>query len=61
MFGMGAQELLLILFIILFLFGAKKIPEVAKGLGKSVGEFKKALKEVDKEIKEEPPKKNLAG
>lgn len=39
--GIGAQELLLILLVLLLLFGAKKIPEIAKGLGKSVSEFKK--------------------
>jgi len=67
--GIGAQEILLILLIILLLFGAKKIPEIARGLGKSMSEFKKGLKEVDEEIKKEeepekrepPEKKDLAG
>ncbi len=68
MFGLGAQELLLILLIILLLFGARKIPEIARGLGKSVSEFKKGTRELDEEIKREEPEKrqppdkqNLAG
>ena len=67
--GIGAQEILLILLIILLLFGARKIPEIARGLGKSMSEFKKGLKDVDEEIKKEeepekrepPEKKDLAG
>ena len=47
---MGGQELLIILAIVIVLFGAKKIPELASGLGKGIKEFKKASKEVDKEI-----------
>jgi sec-independent protein translocase protein TatA len=68
MFGLGAQELLLILLIILLLFGARKIPEIARGLGKSVAEFKKGARELEDEIKREEPekrqppeKKDLAG
>lgn len=41
----GGMELLLILFIVLLLFGAKRLPELAKGLGQSVKEFKKASSE----------------
>jgi sec-independent protein translocase protein TatA len=67
--GIGAQEILLILLIILLLFGARRIPEIARGLGKSMSEFKKGLKEVDEENKKDeepekrkpPEKKNLAG
>ena len=50
MFGLGAQELLLILVIILVLFGAKRIPEIARGLGKSMTEFKKGVRSVDAEL-----------
>ena len=50
MFGLGGGEILLILFIILLLFGAKKLPELAKGLGKGIKEFKKASNEVTEEI-----------
>ena len=52
MFGnLGAVEIILILLIVLILFGAKKIPELAKGLGKGMSEFKKGLKDVEDEIK----------
>lgn len=45
-FGMpGGQELLIILFIVLLLFGAKKLPELSRSLGKSLGEFKKGQRE----------------
>jgi TatA/E family protein of Tat protein translocase len=50
--GLGTTEILVILFIILLLFGAKKLPELAKGLGKSMNEFKKASVEVEKEFQE---------
>ncbi len=53
MFGnLGAGEIILILLVILLLFGAKKIPELARGLGKGMSEFKKGLKDVEKEIKD---------
>jgi sec-independent protein translocase protein TatA len=42
MFGLGAQELLLILLIALFFFGGDKLPEIAKGLGQGLCEFKRA-------------------
>jgi sec-independent protein translocase protein TatA len=52
MFGnLGAGEIILILLVILILFGAKKIPELAQGLGKGMREFKKSLKDVEEEIK----------
>lgn len=51
MFGLGTQELLLILFIALLLFGANKLPELARSLGLSVREFKKAMKEVEEDTK----------
>lgn len=47
----GQQEMIIIFLIVLLLFGAKKLPELAKGLGKSAGEFKKARQEFDDEIK----------
>ena len=43
--GLGGPELLVIFFILVLLFGAKKLPELAKGFGKSINEFKKASKE----------------
>ena len=45
MFGLGMPELIIIMGIIFFLFGAKKLPEVASGLGKSITSFRKAIKE----------------
>jgi sec-independent protein translocase protein TatA len=50
MFGLGGGEIVLILFIILLLFGAKKLPELAKGLGKGINEFKKASKDIKEEV-----------
>ncbi len=52
MFGLGLQEILVIAFIILLLFGGKKIPELMKGLGKGVKSFKDGMKEVDADDKE---------
>jgi sec-independent protein translocase protein TatA len=49
-FGLGTQELMLIFVAVLLLFGAKKLPEFARGLGKSMGEFKKARQEFEHEI-----------
>jgi len=51
MFGMGPWELFLIFIVILLLFGAKRLPEMAKGMGKGISEFKRALKDTTEEIK----------
>jgi sec-independent protein translocase protein TatA len=48
--ALGGMEVVLILAIVLILFGAKKIPELAKGLGTGIKEFKKATREVTDEI-----------
>lgn len=50
--SLGAGEITLILLIILIFFGAKKIPELAKGFGRGIREFKDATKEVKKEIED---------
>jgi len=46
----GGWEIVLILGVVLILFGAKKLPELAKGLGQGIKEFKKATREVTEEI-----------
>ena len=48
--ALGGWEIILVLVVVLILFGAKKIPELAKGLGQGIKEFKKATKEVTDEI-----------
>ncbi|MEW6511752.1 MAG: twin-arginine translocase TatA/TatE family subunit [Bacteroidota bacterium] len=48
--NLGATEILLILFVILIFFGAKKIPELAQGLGKGIREFKKATREIEDDV-----------
>lgn len=48
--SIGLPELLIIFFVILLLFGAKKLPELAKGLGKGIREFKKAASDVKDEF-----------
>ncbi|MBI4245909.1 MAG: twin-arginine translocase TatA/TatE family subunit [Candidatus Rokubacteria bacterium] len=49
MFGLGYQELLIILVIVLILFGANRLPQLARSLGSSVKEFKKGVDEVKAE------------
>ncbi|MEY4938418.1 MAG: hypothetical protein RIQ93_153 [Verrucomicrobiota bacterium] len=48
--GLGMPELLMVLAILLLLFGGSKLPSLAKGLGQSLKEFKKASKDVDDEV-----------
>jgi len=49
--NLGMPELLVIVFVVLLLFGAKKLPELAQGLGKGIREFKKAMKDTTDEVK----------
>lgn len=60
---LGGWEIVLILAVVLILFGAKKLPELAKGLGTGIKEFKKATREVSDEIQnsahEEPAPRKL--
>jgi sec-independent protein translocase protein TatA len=51
--NLGAPEILLILFVILIFFGAKKIPELAKGLGTGLREFRKAAKDIQNDIEKD--------
>ena len=54
------EEILLLLLIILLLFGAKRIPDLARSLGKSIGEFKKGRAEGEQEARDAAAKKNEA-
>ena len=53
MFGIGVQELLIILVLVLIFFGAEKIPKLAKSLGRGIFEFRRAQQEVKKELLDE--------
>ena len=64
LFNLGGGEIILILALVLILFGAKKLPELAKGLGTGIKEFKKATREVTDEVSNAmddtaPPPKRL--
>lgn len=50
-FGIGWAELLIIFVIVLLLFGAKRLPEIAQGLGKGIREFKKTMRDTTDEVK----------
>ncbi len=50
--GLGGWEILLIVLVLVIFFGAKKIPELARGLGRGIREFKDATKEIKDEIEE---------
>ena len=49
----SGPEIIIVLLVVVMLFGAKKIPELAQGLGKGMKEFKKATEDIKKEIKDE--------
>lgn len=49
----SGPEIIVVILVIVMLFGAKKIPELAQGLGKGMKEFKKATEDIKKEIKDE--------
>ena len=54
--SLGGSELFLILLVILVFFGAKKLPELAKGLGQGIREFRKASKDIQEEVEKEVKK-----
>jgi sec-independent protein translocase protein TatA len=53
--GLGVQELLVIFLIVLLLFGAKRIPDIAQGLGRGIRDFKKAMKDTADEVTKPAP------
>ncbi|MBW1670199.1 MAG: twin-arginine translocase TatA/TatE family subunit [Deltaproteobacteria bacterium] len=53
MFGLGTQELLVILVIAFFIFGGKKLPEIGAGLGKGLRAFKSGVKDLENEVDSE--------
>lgn len=53
MFGLGLPEILLILVIALLIFGAARLPEIGRSLGKALSEFKKGTKELSDEAKDD--------
>ena len=57
MFGLGVQEIMLILLIAVFFFGGEKLPDIAKGLGKGLREFKRAMEQPDEEQEQAKPMK----
>ena len=56
MFGLSTQELLIIFLIVLLLFGANRIPEIGRAMGKGIRDFKRATREIEDEfdVKDEP-------
>lgn len=63
MFNIGPQEMFILFLIIILLFGAKRIPEIGRSIGRGIQEFKKGIREVESEInpseKTEPPKSHV--
>ena len=65
MFGLGPTELIVIFLLIIVLFGAKRLPELARSLGSSIKEFKHATQglkdefDIDKKIEEKTPKESV--
>ena len=58
-FNFGTGEILLILLVVLLLFGAKRLPELARGLGKGINEFRDAVDDSKKQIMDETKRDNM--
>ncbi|BCR03671.1 hypothetical protein DESUT3_07400 [Desulfuromonas versatilis] len=56
MFGLGTQEMIIILVLVLIIFGAGKLPQVGGALGQGLRNFKKGIKEADEDAKDEEKK-----
>jgi sec-independent protein translocase protein TatA len=54
MFGMGTTELIIVLVIVVLVFGVNKIPQLGKGLGEGIRNFKSAIKEAQEDPEEKP-------
>lgn len=59
--NIGTGEIILILLIVLIFFGAKKIPELAQGLGKGIREFRKAARDIQDEVEKPEETKKIDG
>jgi sec-independent protein translocase protein TatA len=60
MFGLGMQELMIIMVIVLVLFGGSKLPQIGSGIGKAISNFKQGVNEVNKTEIEEGKEKSKA-
>ncbi len=54
--GLGMPEIIVIVLVLVIFFGAKRLPELAKGMGQGIKEFKKATREVNADDEDESPK-----
>lgn len=59
MFGLGTPELIWIFLILLLLFGAAKLPQIGKSIGKTISEFKKGMREAESEADKEGKKEEV--
>lgn len=57
MFGVGMQELVIILVLVLILFGPRRLPEIGRAIGKAVRELKRTTQDFQEAIEQEPPEK----
>ena len=61
MFGIGTQELMIFLIIVLVLFGGSRIPSIARSLGKSITEFKKGVQGIEEDSSAPEPQETKTG